>query len=567
MRAFFGEWPEKGIHKMKKRKALFQTMVFSALVCFGVSACNGGGGGNQSSVRLERISITAAEGKTTLILGDTVQLTSSVDGVEWTSEDQTVATISNTGLVTSLKVGSTKITASKNGYREGTLTIRVDLETIQVTAAGDANELVKGTTLALTANKEGVTWTSSNNDIATVDGGVVTGVAYGQVIISAAKDGFNAGTITLNVVRAAPKGDLSFNDADHFSPTGEWAGYNTSYETPVYEKESASGGTCIAHFAEGCKETLTFSADKAVQAELVMTMLSRTSYSDLTTVFTVKFNGNDVNFTGGYEGGDTYPVADFSLGEFTLINGNNVLEISFLGGAPYLDDLRVYSDEAVNIAVVQPAAKDPVTVNQESLTIVEGQSAQITSSMEGLGFKSNNTAVATVSETGLVTAVGAGETTISVSKVGYATVKVPVTVTANENIINVGMDNVQGEGVNHRSSQNIQDDYKEFIESMDANAVATLSFDVEAAKAGNYKMFLRSRASGGYSSTASDDLATCIELKVNGNVIALSGTISGSSFKLYELGNVALVAGNNTIEIKCLTTAPQMNMFRFVPLA
>lgn len=541
-------------------------MVFSALVCFGVASCNGGGG-NQSSVRLEKINITAADSKTNLILGQTVQLTASVEGVTWASEDITVATVNDSGLVTSLKVGSTKITATKNGYRDGSITIKVDLEKIQVTAEGGATELVKGTTLRLTANKEGVTWTSSNNDIATVDGGVVTGVAYGAVTISAAKDGFNAGTIELNVVRAAPKGDLSFNDADHFSPTGEWAGYNTSYETPVYEKESASGGTCIAHFAEGCKETLTFSADKAVQAELVMTMLSRTSYSDLTTVFTIKFNGNDVNFTGGYEGGNSYPVADFSLGEFTLINGNNVLEISFLGGSPYLDDLRVYSEEAVNIAIVQPAAKDPVAVNEESITVQEGKTAIITSSMDGLGYKSNNTAIAIVDDEGIVTGVGAGETTISVSKTGYATVKVPVTVTANENIINVGMDNVQGDGVTHRASQNIQDDYKEFIESMDANAVATLSFDVEAAKAGNYKMFLRSRASGGYSSTASDDLATCIELKLNGNVVALTGTISGSSFKLYELANVALVAGNNTIEIKCLTTAPQMNMFRFVPLA
>ena len=545
-------------------------MVFSALVCFGVASCNGGGG-NQSSVRLEKINITAADSKTNLILGQTVQLTASVEGVAWASEDTTVATVSDTGLVTSLKVGSTKITATKKGYRDGTLTIKVDLEKIQVTAEGDATELVRGTTLRLTANKEGVTWTSSNNDIATVDGGVVTGVAYGSVTISAAKDGFNAGTINLEVVRPAPTATLHMEDADHYAADGEWEKYSGDTSTPVYPRTSgnASDATCIAYMNNGDKETLTFSSNAEVRAELVMMMAARSAVSDMSSLMDVTFNNNPIDLAGkAFEGGgDTNTFVIFSFGEVNIVNGNNVLDFSFKGSSPYMDDLMIYAESAATIEVVQPAAKDPVTVNEESITVQEGKTAIITSSMDGLGYKSNNTAIAIVDGEGIVTGVGVGETTISVSKDGYTTIKVPVTVTANENIINVGMDNVQGEGVSHRASQNIQDDYKEFIETMDVNAVATLSFDVEAAKAGNYKMFLRSRASGGYSSTGSDDLATCIELKVNGTVIALTGSISGSSFTLYELGNVTLVAGPNTIEIKCLTTAPQMNMFRFVPLA
>ena len=556
---------------MKKGKTLFQMVVFSALVCFGVASCNGGGG-NQSSVRLEKINITTpSEGGNDLILGNTVQLTASVEGVTWASEDPTVASVNDSGLVTSLKVGSTKITASKKGYRDGTIVIRVDLETIQLTAEGGATELVRGTTLALTANKEGVTWTSSNNDIATVNGGVVTGVAYGSVTISASKDGFNAGTIDLEVVRPAPTAILHMEDADHYAADGEWEKYSGDTSTPVYPRTSgnASDATCIAYMNNGDKETLTFSSNAEVRAELVMMMAARSAVSDMSTLMDVTFNNNPIDLAGkAFEGGgDTNTFVIFSFGEVNIVNGNNVLDFSFKGSSPYMDDLMIYAESAATIEVVQPAAKDPVTVNEESITVQEGKTAIITSSMDGLGYKSNNTAIAIVDGEGIVTGVGVGETTISVSKDGYTTIKVPVTVTANENIINVGMDNVQGEGVSHRASQNIQDDYKEFIETMDVNAVATLSFDVEAAKAGNYKMFLRSRASGGYSSTSSDDLATCIELKVNGTVIALTGSISGSSFTLYELGNVTLVAGPNTIEIKCLTTAPQMNMFRFVPLA
>ncbi len=550
---------------MKKGRTFFQMVVFSALVCFGVSACGGGGGGNnsQASSRQEKINVSVAEGgSSSLILGQTVQLKSSVEGVTWESSKTDVATVDANGLVTSVAVGSTSITASKDGYRSGSITIKVDLEKIEVTAS--ANSVVKGQTVTVTANKEGVTWSSSDTNVATVENGVVTGVNFGTATITASKDGFNPGTVDISVTRPAPTATLHFEDADHYSPTGDWAGYNTTYETPIYEKESASDGKCIAHFAEGCKETLSFSSSAEVKAEVTMTMLSRSSYNDLTTVFTVKFNGEAVTFSGAYTGGEAYPIYELSLGELDL-KAKNALEVDFLGGSPYLDDLNIYAASATTIALVEPEAKDKVVVNEESLTIAEGKTAQITSSMEGLSYRSSSAAVAVVDANGLVRGVGAGEANISVSKDGYETVKVPVTVTANENAFIVGVDNIQGEGVSHRDSQNISGDYKNFIESMEVDAVGTITF--EAANAGNYTLIMKSRSSGGYSSTVKDDLATCMEFSINGVKLALSGEVSGSSFNNYYLGEVALNQGENTITIKCLTKVPQMNTFRFIPNA
>ena len=80
-------------------------------------------------------------------------------------------------------------------------------------------------------------------------------------------------------------------------------------------------------------------------------------------------------------------------------------------------------------------------------------------------------------------------------------------------------------------------------------------------------MFMRARASGGYSSTTTDDLATCMEVKVNGNAVSATGTVSGSSFTDYLLGTVNLNAGANTVTIKCLTAVPTMNLLRFIPAA
>ena len=550
---------------MKKGRTFFQMVVFSALVCFGVSACGGGGGGNnsQASSRQEKISVSVAEGgSSSLILGQTVQLKSSVEGVTWESSKTDVATVDANGLVTSVAVGSASITASKDGYRSGSITIKVDLEKIEVTAS--ANSVVKGQTVTVTANKEGVTWSSSDTNVATVENGVVTGVNFGTATITASKDGFNPGTVDISVTRPAPTATLHFEDADHYSPTGEWAGYNTTYETPIYEKESASDGKCIAHFAEGCKETLSFSSSAEVKAEVTMTMLSRSNYNDLTTVFTIKFNGNPVTFSGAYTGGEAYPIYELSLGEQDL-KAKNAVEVDFLGGSPYLDDLNIYAASATTITLIEPEAKDKVVVNEESLTIAEGKTAQITSSMEGLSYRSSSAAVAVVDANGLVRGVGAGEANISVSKDGYETIKVPVTVTANENAFVVGVEEVQGEGVTHRDSQNIQGDHKHFIERMDVDAVATVAFQAE--NAGSYTLIMKSRSSGGYSSTVKDDLATCMEFSINGVKLTLSGEVSGSSFNNYYLGEVTLAQGDNTITIKCLTAVPQMNTFRFIPNA
>ena len=114
-----------------------------------------GNGEEIHSSAQERITISA-EGSKTLVKGDTagtVQLTPSVTGVSWSSSKEDVATVSETGLVTAVGAGSTVITASKDGYRAGTINITVELEKIQVTASG-GTELLIGGTVTLSANRQ-----------------------------------------------------------------------------------------------------------------------------------------------------------------------------------------------------------------------------------------------------------------------------------------------------------------------------------------------------------------------------------------------------------------------------
>ena len=80
----------------------------------------------QSSAALPSIKVTAADNKKTLEVEETVKLTSDVEGVTWESANTAVATVDGEGLVTAVSAGTAKITAKKDGYKEGSITITVN---------------------------------------------------------------------------------------------------------------------------------------------------------------------------------------------------------------------------------------------------------------------------------------------------------------------------------------------------------------------------------------------------------------------------------------------------------
>lgn len=116
---------------MKFKKGLGALAVLLALT---MVACNGGGNqsdapksnSQQSTTALPSIKVTAADNKKTLEVDETVKLTSDVEGVTWESANIAVATVDGEGLVTAVSAGSAKITAKKDGYKDGSITITVN---------------------------------------------------------------------------------------------------------------------------------------------------------------------------------------------------------------------------------------------------------------------------------------------------------------------------------------------------------------------------------------------------------------------------------------------------------
>ena len=577
---------------MKGRKLFIPFAAFVLALSMGLAACGNSGDPSQggesqpsgdTSAKQEKISIEAEGGKKSLILGEKVQLTAKVgdavlEGVTWESAKPEIASVDANGLVTSVSKGSATIKAIKDGYKDGSINISVDYENIKVSVAeGGKTSLLIGETVQLNADKQGVTWDSSNADVAEVSNtGLVTAKKIGSATITASGNNLNPGSVEISVVRPDPTAVLHMEDAEHFAADGEWSSSNEPTEAPTYNKSNASDGTTCAHFGAGDMETIRFKSSKAVKAEICLTIGYYYSLDDVSQILAVKFNGVDVAYPAqGYEAEDTsnYTYKPISFGELDLIADTNVLEITVMANSnnrfPYMDDLQIYAAEPVTITLVPAPQKDPVVIDQESITVNEGKTAQITSSMTGLSYKSASESVATVSETGLVTGVKVGTTTIIITKDGYKALRLPVTVLEAEGVIAVSINDIEGEGIATRTSRNLEAPYNYIIDEdnggFPTGVVGILKFN--ATTAGAYNMYVRCRASGGYNSTTTDDLATCMTVKVNGTVVAASGTVSGNSFTDYLLGEVTLKAGENEIEITCLTTVPTINMFRFLPKA
>ena len=148
---------------MKKTK-LFLPLLALAL-SIGIVGCSNNGGdeaSNEATVsensdskagdskassapKKESIKVSAADNKTTLSPEETVQLVAKVgndalDGVTWTSSDPAIASVSNAGLVTALKVGSVSITASKEGYTEGKINLTIKMPEILVQIESGTSE-------------------------------------------------------------------------------------------------------------------------------------------------------------------------------------------------------------------------------------------------------------------------------------------------------------------------------------------------------------------------------------------------------------------------------------------
>lgn len=152
-------------------------------------------------------------------------LTSTDQSVSWSSSNTNIATVNSSGVVTVLAPGSVTITAVANDGSAVSGAISITGQAVLVsgiTVSGTASGVVGATTqlavsiLPVNATNQGVAWSSSNTNVATVSAsGLVTMVAAGSATITAtAADG--SGILgTLNITsNAVPVSSISLSSPE-----------------------------------------------------------------------------------------------------------------------------------------------------------------------------------------------------------------------------------------------------------------------------------------------------------------------------------------------------------------
>lgn len=187
-----------------------------ALALFFGAGCGGGSsptGPTQNPV-LTSISVS---GGTTLAVGTTLSLVASPKDqkggaigatIAWSSSAASVATVSNTGLVTGIAAGAAVITAA-SGNISTTHSITVGSQVLTSITVSGGSDVQPGQSLQLVAaprDQNGVAmtaalaWASDATNIATVSGsGLVTGVGVGTARITASFGGVQSAPKTITV--------------------------------------------------------------------------------------------------------------------------------------------------------------------------------------------------------------------------------------------------------------------------------------------------------------------------------------------------------------------------------
>ena len=165
-----------------------------------------------SSVSLNQASLDLVIGQQTTLIATVLPDNAADKTVTWSSSNEAVAAVDLNGVVTGVGEGEATITAKAGDIiAECLVTVSsipvssIELNQTSLTLLLGEQAVLTATVQPDNATDKTVTWTSSNNSVATVENGVVKGVGPGSVMITASA-GDQSATCSVIVIKDSADG-------------------------------------------------------------------------------------------------------------------------------------------------------------------------------------------------------------------------------------------------------------------------------------------------------------------------------------------------------------------------
>ena len=405
-----------------------------------------------TGISLQKHSTELVIGTTETLAVDFTPANASIKTLTWGTSDAAIATVDSTGKVTAVKAGMVTISAiaQDGGYADSCLvTVTAPIITVSgvtvnpttLTLAVGAQETLTPQVTPQNANEKAVAWSTSNDTVATVDSsGLVSAVSVGHATVSAiTSDGaFKADCSVTVVANAVSISGITANNKPYDGTTAA-----SITGTPVLNGVKSSGGvavvgTAVAAFADknaGVGKDVfvsgyTLTGPNAGNYSLTsISLKANITKLTLTAAAVNQTKGQNtpnptpsITYAGFITGetaansGITAPTASHTASLNAPVGSYDINVTSGNGGSNYnmvmvkgtLTVIR--SDIPLTGISLQKHSIELVTGTTETLAV---DFTPTSASIKTLKWATSDAAIATVDNTGKVTAVKAGTVTIS----------------------------------------------------------------------------------------------------------------------------------------------------------
>ncbi|HKW09379.1 MAG TPA: Ig-like domain-containing protein, partial [Gemmatimonadaceae bacterium] len=391
--------------------------------------------------------------------------------ITWSSANTAVATVDGSGLVHAVGAGNVNIVATAEGINGSAslgvsspaapapapvASVSVSLQSSSVAVGGTSQAtatLRDSSGNALTGRT--VTWSSSNTLVGTVSAsGVVTGVAAGTATITATSEGRSgsasitvtlvpvasvAVTLTPSSVAAgqAAQAAAVLKDAQGNPLTGRTVAWSSSNAAVATVSSSgavqavAAGTATITATITGVTGSATLTVTQVPVASATVTLNSPSLTAGQSTQASAVTKDASGNVLTGraitWSSSNTAVATVSSSGVVQAIAAGTASISATSEGKTGSATLTVTSAPVATVTLSPASVSLPVAATQQ-IAATDKDASGNTLSGRAITWASNATAVATVSSTGLVSAVGAGSATITATSEGkIGTTSVTVT--------------------------------------------------------------------------------------------------------------------------------------------